>query len=258
MENKGNKKTKRFYKVGEIVWVVDHKTEGVVKSIDRANRTVTVEIADEEVTVNLWSIDKLKYKAKEKLVKEKSDTDKIIDLLALIHAIMYPEVFFAKVREDAVIPSKREEDAGYDIYANLEDKFKTEDGFYEIDCPVLATTLVPTGLAVAMPNTHYLNLKHERGSTGVQSMSVLAGVIDSGFRNEMFIALTPLHKHVIITNRVDKVVVQDDYIMYPLSKAVAQGTVDLVPKAKISELPYEELLKIESERGLSMLGASGK
>ena len=27
------------------------------------------------------------------------------------------KIFFSKIRPDAVIPSKREEDAGYDVYA---------------------------------------------------------------------------------------------------------------------------------------------
>jgi dUTPase len=265
MENK----TKRFYKVGETVWVVAEKKEGRVKSIDKGAKTVTVTIKEgkviEELTVDLWAIDKLKYKAKEDLVAKKrkvTDSEKLAELLKVIHDIMYPEVFFAPVRESAIIPSKREEDAGYDIYANLElDKFKreTDEGtVYEIECPAFATTLVPTGLATAMPSTHYLNLKHERGSTGVQSMSVLAGVIDSGFRNEMFIALTPLRKDVIITSAVDKVEENDTHILYPLSKAVAQGTVDLVPKAKITTITYEALQSIESERGMTMLGQSGK
>lgn len=262
-----NKTTKRYYKVGETVWVVAHKKEGRVKAINRTTLEATITIKEgkdiTELVVKMWEIDKLKYKAKEELIKSeigKSDTDKLVDILALVHKIFYPQVYFAKVRDTAIIPSKRLEDAGYDIYANLENfKRETDEGdVYEIECPAFATTLVPTGLAVAMPNTHYLNLKHERGSTGVQSMSVLAGVVDSGFRNEMFIALTPLRKSVIITSAVDKVEENDTHILYPLSKAIAQGTVDLVPNAIVSELTLAELQAIESERGMTMLGQSGK
>jgi dUTP pyrophosphatase len=275
MENK----TKRFYKVGETVWVVAEKKEGRVKSINKDTLEVTVTMkgdslidretgkvikkAFEEKTVKMWEIDKLKYKAKEELVAKKvkqSDSEKLSELLDLVHKIFYPEVFFAQVRGGAIIPSKRKEDAGYDIYAELTNFGReTEDGVvFEIECPVLATTLVPTGLATAMPSTHYLNLKHERGSTGVQSMSVLAGVVDSGFRNEMFIALTPLKKSVIITSAVDKVEENDTHILYPLSKAIAQATVDLVPETKITTITYKALQDIESERGMTMLGQSGK
>jgi len=261
------KKQKRFYKVDEMVWVVGVKREGKIKSINRETLEATVVIQDEslvsEVILKMWEIDKLKYKAKEQLVKGKKTenaTDKMADILQLLHSIYYPEVFVAQVRESAIIPSKEDEDAGYDIYANLDNfKRETDEGtVYEIECPLLKTTLVPTGLAVALPITHYLNLKHERGSTAVQSMGVLAGVVDSGFRNEMFIALTPLYKSVIITSTVSKVVENETHILYPLSKAIAQGTVDLVPKTKLTTIALDKLQAIDSKRGMKMLGQSGK
>lgn len=273
------KKQKRFYKVDEMVWVVGVKKEGKIKSINRETLEVVVAVKVDELlergtdkvlsaiyaeqTLKMWEIDKLKYKAKEQLVKgkkTKNATDELVDILHLIHSIYYPEVFIAQVRESAIIPSKRDEDAGYDIYANLDNfKRETEEGVvYEIECPALQTTLIPTGLAVAVPITHYLNLKHERGSTAVQAMNVLAGVIDSGFRNEMFIALTPLKKSVLITSAVDKVEENDTHILYPLSKAIAQGTVDLVPKTKLTVLTLAELQAIDSKRGMTMLGQSGK
>lgn len=267
-------KTKRFYKEGQIIWAIQLKKEVEVKSVNRKDLTITVlEKKGSEViehTFPLWSVDVLKYNAKKRLEEKKTGVVtqgqlSVIDmkpegfdeLVSLVKSIMFPEVRFGKVRDSAVIPSKRNEDAGYDIYASL-DNHKAEDGHFEIECPVLATTLVPTGLATALPDTHFIDLKHERGSTGVQSMSVLAGVIDSGFRNEMFIALTPLRKSVIITSRVGKVEETDTHILYPYSKAICQGTIDLVPKATIIEDTYENILKIESERGLTMLGESGK
>ncbi|MGV4321134.1 dUTP diphosphatase [Bacillus mojavensis] len=268
MQNKNLKevkKSKRYYKVGEMVWVVDEKKEGKVKAIDKDNRKVTVTIKEgqkiDELVVDLWKIDKLKYKAKEKLEERSrkfSDSEKLKQVHKLLNSIMYPEVFFAKKREDAIIPSKRDEDGGYDIYASLDDKFKTEKGFFEIHCPKLATTLVPTGIASALPKTHYLNIKHERGSTGVQSMGVFAGLIDSGYRDEIFVAIAPLHKDVVITNEVHKVVVEEDVIKYPLSKAICQGTIDLVPMARITEIDLETLENMESVRGKTKLGQSGK
>ena len=33
------------------------------------------------------------------------------------------EIAFAKIRETAIIPTKKLEDAGYDIYANFEEDF---------------------------------------------------------------------------------------------------------------------------------------
>lgn len=244
------KKRKRFYKKGETVWVIPLKKEGVVKSVDTKTFDVKLEITNGEKevvlhTLKVWEIDKLKYFAKS---KQKSK-----EVLSNI-----PKVYFAKTKPDAIIPSKRLEDAGYDVYANLEGKEVEGKIIREIWCPMLTTTLVPTGIAMALPNTHYFNLKHERGSTGKISMSVLSGVVDSGYRGEIFIAITPLHKDVVITSEVSDVEVSGNVILYPYSKAIAQGTIDLVPQVHIQEISYEELQNIESERGATKLGESGK
>lgn len=247
MENK----TKRFYKVGEIVWVVSEKKEGKVKSINKDTHEVTVTIKEgkviEELTLKLWEIDKLKYKAKEEFVAKKQGKNNNL-----------PTVFFAKVKPEGIIPSKRKEDAGYDIYACVEAKEVEGVVVHEIYVPANKTTLVPTGIAMALPDTHYFNTKHERGSTGKISLSVLSGVIDSGYRGELFIALTPLHKDVLITSEVTETEDLGHVILYPYSKAICQATIDLVPQVNIEEISYEDLQNIKSERGTSKLGASGK
>lgn len=251
------KKQKRFYKVGEVVWVIGDKKEGKVKSLTLGIKEpeVTVVVNGEEKTLKVWEIDKLKYKAKEELVSKVNKTFNGNGKL------LAPTVYFAKVRPDAIVPSKRDEDAGYDIYANLPSVLLSEDepkDVNELWCPAFKTTLVPTGIAVALPKTHYFNVKHERGSTGKISMSVLAGVVDSGYRGEIFIAITPLHKDVLITSEVTDTEVLDNVILYPYSKAIAQATIDLVPQVNIVEIPFEDLKNISSERGDSKLGASGK
>lgn len=241
------KKQKRFYKAGEVVWVVSEKKEGKVESINRETLEVTVSVEGKELILKMWEIDKLKYKAKEELVKSKKTTKRKL-----------PTVYFAKVRENAIIPSKRDEDAGYDLYANVEGKEVEGKEIHEIYCPALKTTLVPTGIAMALPKTHYFNCKHERGSTAKPSMSVLAGVVDSGYRGEVFVALTPLHKDVLITSEVTETEVGEHVILYPYSKAIAQGTIDLVPQVNIEVIDFADLSNIESERGTGALGASGK
>ncbi len=241
MENK----TKRYYRENEFVWVIAEKKEGKIKSIDKENLEATVLVDNKELTVKMWEIDKLKYRAKKELIKKSRKPKK-------------PTVYFAKVREDAKIPSKREEDAGYDIYASVAVREVEGEKVKEIYCPMNKTTLVPTGIAMALPKTHYFNTKHERGSTGKISMSVLAGVVDSGYRGEIFIALTPLYKDVLITNETNEVEELEDVILYPYSKAICQGTIELVPQVNIEEITYEDLKNIESERGNTKLGQSGK
>ena len=97
---------------------------------------------------------------------------------------MREKLYFAKLRPEAVIPSKRDEDAGYDIYACFD-----ED--YLLLAP-LETRRIPTGLMSAFSPDYYLQLQ-ERGSTGTKGISQRCGVIDSGFRNEWFIPLTNLN-----------------------------------------------------------------
>ena len=48
------------------------------------------------------------------------------------------KVYFAKMKADAILPSKKDEDAGYDFYACFEEPF--------IMLEPLETKLIPTGL----------------------------------------------------------------------------------------------------------------
>ena len=49
------------------------------------------------------------------------------------------ELYFAKVKPNAIIPSKRDEDAAYDIYACFDDDY--------LVIPPHKTVLIPTGIA---------------------------------------------------------------------------------------------------------------
>jgi dUTP pyrophosphatase len=52
--------------------------------------------------------------------------------------------------------------------------------------------------------------------------------------------------------------VMPESFVYPYSKAIAQALVVPVPKTEVEEIPYEELQKIKSERGMGKLGSSNK
>ena len=107
---------------------------------------------------------------------------------------------FAKVKENAIIPSKNAENAGYDIYGIFGD----ENDDNRILSPH-TTKLIPTGIACALPQKYYFQVE-ERGSTGSKGIKKSAGVIDSGYRGEIFIA---------ITNSTDKFLIfgdKDSYI----------------------------------------------
>lgn len=193
---------------------------------------------------------------------------------------------FAKVRPSAVIPTKRAEDAGYDLYANFEEPY--------IVISPHTTEQIPTGIAYACDKNFCLLLT-ERSSTGTLGIAQRSGVFDSGFRGEITVALTNttdkrcfiakkdafefIYRGKVVTecdwhyiqhsksdyyycgdvhienNHVFKL---SDIIILPYEKAISQLLLLPVPVVEVQEISYEELLAIPSERGLGRCGSSGK
>lgn len=161
------------------------------------------------------------------------------------------KIKFAKVVEGAKIPSKREEDAGYDIYACFEEDF--------IEINPHESKFIPTGIGTAFDND-YVALLRERGSTGSKQMALRCGVIDSGFRSEWKVAINNTsNKTIVIVKKefVDKVQWKEDVILYPYEKAIAQFILTDAYHADVEEISWDELQEIKSERGTGMLGSSG-
>lgn len=171
------------------------------------------------------------------------------------------ELYFAKVRPTAKIPTKKEENAGYDIYADFEEEERL--------IAAHDTVLIPTGIAVAVSPGYYLQVE-ERGSTGSKGIKKSAGVIDSGYRGEIFIAITNANDADVVITKVKKdgspwtnlhatnASRRSYIIIYPYEKAIAQLVVHEVPKMDVKEISFEELQEISSERGAGALGSSGK
>lgn len=154
---------------------------------------------------------------------------------------------------DYKIPTKRVEDAGYDIYASFEKEF--------IIIAPFTTVLIPTNIASALPYNYYFQVE-ERGSTGSKGIKKSAGVIDSGYRNEIFIAITNCNDRiVIIAKNPEEIKMKNNFkgcIIYPYSKAIAQLVLHEVPQLESKEISYDELKAIPSERGMGALGSSNK
>lgn len=167
------------------------------------------------------------------------------------------EIKFAKVHPNAIIPSKRDEDMGFDIYACFDEDY--------IVIKPHETKLIPTGIASAC-DAGYGFLIFERGSTGSKGIARRCGVIDSGYRNEWFIGLTNTTNKVMFISKLPEQETYKSYygdvmpesFVYPYSKAIAQATISIVPRTNVKEISYDELKKIESERGLGALGSSNK
>lgn len=140
---------------------------------------------------------------------------------------------FAKLVDSATIPSGRDEDLGID--------------FYSYDKRMLTVTLkphivyqLPTGIIMAMDEGYGMILK-ERSSLGSKGIALRAGVIDSGYRGEVIICLENT---------------TDNDINIDLTKAIAQGVLIPNPKKVIEEYKMDEIMAIDSERGVRGFGST--
>ena len=160
-------------------------------------------------------------------------------------------LYFAKVNEEAIIPTKRQEDGCYDIYVQF-----SED---EVVIKPHKIVKFGTGIATAVSHLYRLDFQRERGSTGSIGLVPRCGQVDSGYRGEIFLMLqNTTEKDIIISKVVSDKEETDTYIKYPVTKAVCQMAVEVVPVVETQVISFEELQAIPSERGTGALGSSGK
>ena len=142
-----------------------------------------------------------------------------------------PEIIFAKVKENAIIPSKEEENAGFDIYACW-------DGVEKKDKIIKphTTKLIPTGIACALPINYYFQVE-ERGSTGSKGIKKSAGVVDSGYRGEIFVAISNVNDKYLIFG--DK----DTYLQEALNELKKWQSVDINNLTEQDKIDVEKILR---------------
>lgn len=168
------------------------------------------------------------------------------------------KIYFAKVKSEAKIPEKEVWNAGFDIYPCFDERY--------VIIPPHKTVLIPTGIASALPTDYYIQIQ-ERGSSGSKGIKYSAGVIDSSYRGEWFLATTNTNDRPVLISKLDmdelpvvaRGCLEKSYIVYPYTKALFQGIVHKVHnELETSEITYEELKDIPSKRGVGKLGSSGK
>lgn len=219
---------KRFYKKGEFIYLKNLKKKGRVKEIDKNNKQLTATYFNEEGnlvedTFKFWEVDKFKIK---------------------------DEIWFAKLREDAKIPSKRFEDGCYDIYACFDEDY--------IEIKPGEIYKVPTGIVSAFSPKYRINIR-ERGSTGTKGLARRSSQIDSGYRNEWFFPINnTTNKSIFIEKGIKEKYEDKQGFHYPYSKAIGQAAVEFVPDVFVKEKSYDEVMNIPSERGKGREGSSGK
>lgn len=182
----------------------------------------------------------------------------LIVCAALIVAIIFislklskqETIYFTKFRYGAKIPTKNDEDMGYDIYPCFNEEF--------ITIKPHTTKMIPTGIGSAFDERWGIILK-ERGSTGSKGIAQRCGVIDSGYRGEWFVPITnTTDKELVISKEATEVEENSDVIRYPYSKAICQAIVLPSPIVRIQTITNDEFNKFDSKRGDGKLGSSGK
>lgn len=159
------------------------------------------------------------------------------------------QFLWAKTKPNAIIPTKRDEDAGYDIYACFEEE--------HIVIQPNETVIIPTGIASAFHPSKVVVL-HERGSTGTKGIGQRSGIIDSGYRGEWMIPVTNHNNCSLIISKHPSREGGSDIIVYPYEKALCQALILDIPTMQCETVDYDELLKHESLRGTGRLGSSEK
>ena len=184
------------------------------------------------------------------------EANKLRDLNQIVSENNNLIIYWDKLNKMAKLPSKRDEDAGFDIYS---------DSMENIILKPNETKFFTTGLRSAFPSNYWIEIK-ERGSTGAVGLSVRSGVIDSGYRGEWKIMLTNVNKYPVeFSHDVDKVTYikgkifknKIKKVIYPSTKAIAQAVV--IPLPNIQCYCDKDMVDgAKSNRGETGWGASGK
>lgn len=170
---------------------------------------------------------------------------------------MNTKILFSRENESVILPTKRNGDAGFDLYAD-KDIFNNLHGRL-LRIKPNQTVMIPTGLRSIVEEGYYIQIQ-ERGSTGVKAMKYGAGVLDSSYRGIWNIVITNCNRKdvCIYEDSASHVHIDESSINYPLSKALAQFVVLPVPKVTIEEVSIETITSNKTERGEGKLGSSNK
>ncbi len=160
------------------------------------------------------------------------------------------ELKIVRCHPDAKLPYKREEDGCYDLYACFDEN--------ELMWEVGDIKLVGTGLKTYFSNEYFIQL-HEKSSAFKQRLLMRSGIIDSGYRGEIFVCLeNNTDKPIEISKSINDYEITEDYIRIPYNKSICQFSLQKVEKSSILEISQEELDTYKSERGEGAIGSTGK
>ena len=104
------------------------------------------------------------------------------------------EIYFKKVRSNAVTPTQAHAwDAGYDLYA-----------CESASVGPMERKVIPIGVEIEIPTECYGRIAPRSGLAVKSGIDVLAGVIDSGYRDELKVVLINFNLPQILFNSQNK------------------------------------------------------
>lgn len=154
----------------------------------------------------------------------------------------------------AIIPTKSWQAAGYDLYT-------VED---EVWIKPHERHLFDTGLGVIPSDNCWLRVI-DRGSTGSKGIHTHCGVVDTDYRGRLFVCLNNDNNYPVLFSRTKEPGMHRTwygrkYLVYPLTKAIAQIVPVFMPQVQLkpcSEAEWLESVAL-SQRGTGKLGSSNK
>ena len=176
-------------------------------------------------------------------------------------------VGFKRLTDDAVIPTKAHPtDSGFDLYAS-------EDVIIEPG----ETVVVPTGIAVRLPEGYEAQVRPRSGVTAKTKLRVQLGTIDNGYAGEIGVIVDNKHRptygvdlkegRAYLKEAYNPVIKTINNESYRISKSTQDGSYlirvgDRIAQLVIQPLPAVESYKIdgdldETERGAGGFGSTG-
>ena len=143
--------------------------------------------------------------------------------------VKVPIIKFVKLQKNAILPTySHNDDAGFDLHSMISTVIKR--GEYKP---------IPTGLSSEIPPGWFISFRDKSGLALKAGISVLGGVIDSGYRGEWIVILINLGNKSF---KVEK------------GAKIAQGILQASPQAR-----FVEVKKLsDSKRGKKGFGSTGR
>tara|TARA_Y100001963_G_scaffold129009_1_gene183853 strand:- start:475 stop:957 length:483 start_codon:yes stop_codon:yes gene_type:complete len=148
----------------------------------------------------------------------------------------------------SVLPTRaNESDAGYDLYSCK-----------DMVIPPMERAIVKTGIAIEIPEGFYGRIAPRSGLAVKKGIDVMAGVIDSGYRDEIGVVLVNLNLPEVLFNQNNQVSAYESAFgsMQKFSISAGDRIAQLIIE-KCHNINWVEEKLSESERGTGGFGSSG-